>query len=72
VITDKAVFGFHPETKEMQVVSVHPGVKLDEVLDSMGFRPVVPRDIPETEPPSTDQVRLIREAIDPHHILLVA
>ena len=72
VITDKAVFGFHPETKEMQVLSVHPGVKLPEVLDSMGFRPVVPKDTPETEPPSADQVRLIREKIDPHHILLVA
>jgi glutaconate CoA-transferase subunit B len=72
VITDKAVFGFHPETKDMQVQSVHPGVKLPEVLDSMSFRPVVPKEIPETEPPTAEQVRLIREQIDPHHILLVA
>jgi len=72
VITDKAVFGFHPETKEMQLLSVHPGVTLEEVLDAMSFRPGLPKDRGETEPPTTDQVRLIRQAIDPNRILLVA
>ena len=32
VITDKAVFGFHPETKKMMLVSIHPGNKLEDVL----------------------------------------
>jgi glutaconate CoA-transferase subunit B len=72
VITDKAVFGFHPVTKEMQVQSVHPGVTLDEVLASMSFRPAIPKELPATEPPTTEQVRLIRQEIDPNRILLVA
>lgn len=72
VITDKAVFDFHPETKEMQVHSVHPGATLEEVLASMSFRPVIPKEIPATEPPTTEQVRLIRQEIDPNRILLVA
>ncbi|HSB72950.1 MAG TPA: CoA-transferase [Candidatus Methylomirabilis sp.] len=72
VITDKAVFDFHSETREMQVHSVHPGVTLDEVLASMSFRPAIPKEVPATEPPTTDHVRLIRQAIDPNHILLVA
>lgn len=72
VITDKAVFGFHPETKEMQVQSLHPGVTLEEVLESMSFRPVVPKDLGQTEPPTPEQVRLIRQEIDPNRILLVA
>lgn len=72
VITDKAVFGFHPETKEMQVLSVHPGVTMDAVLDAMGFRPAIPADVPVTERPTTDQIRLIRQEIDPNRILLVA
>jgi glutaconate CoA-transferase subunit B len=72
VITDKAVFGFHPETKEMQVQSVHPGVMLDEVLASMSFRPVVCKEVPTTEPPTTEHVGLIRREIDPNRILLVA
>jgi glutaconate CoA-transferase subunit B len=72
VITDKAIFGFHETTREMQVLSVHAGVTIDEVLAEMGFRPRVPASVPVTEPPSVEQVRLIREAIDPRRILLVA
>jgi glutaconate CoA-transferase subunit B len=72
VITDKAIFGFAADTKEMEILSVHPGVALDDVLDNMGFRPRIPAEVPATEPPTAEQVRLIREAIDPNDILLVA
>ena len=72
VITDRAIFGFHEVTKEMQILSVHAGVTVDDVLSEMSFRPLVPERVPVTEPPTTDQVRLIRESIDPHQILLIA
>jgi glutaconate CoA-transferase, subunit B len=72
VITDKAVLGFREGTREMELLSVHPGVTLDDVLAAMSFRPHVGPDIPATEVPTTEQVRLIREAIDPNGILLVA
>lgn len=72
VITDKAVFGFHAQTREMELLSLHPGSTLEEVLDGMSFHPLVPSDVPVTEPPTTEQVRLIRETIDPNRILLVA
>jgi len=65
VITDKAIFGFHPETKQMMLMSIHPGNTLDDVLGTMGFAPIVPQQVPFTEPPSGDQVRLIRDVIDP-------
>ncbi len=65
VITDKAIFGFHPVTKQMSVQSIHPGNTLDDVLETMGFKPVVPENIPFTEPPTAEQLRLIREVIDP-------
>jgi hypothetical protein len=31
----------------------------------MSFQPIVPDDLPTTEPPTVEQVRLIREEIDP-------
>jgi glutaconate CoA-transferase subunit B len=65
VITDKAIFGFHPETKQMMVHSIHPGITLEDVLGTMGFAPIVPDRVPFTEPPEADQLRLIREVIDP-------
>jgi glutaconate CoA-transferase, subunit B len=70
VITDKAIFGFHPETKEMILLSIHPGNTLEDVLDTMGFKPVIPKSLPFTESPSPDQLKLIRESIDPQRIYM--
>lgn len=72
VITDRAIFGFHPATREMEVLSIHAGFTLDDVLAEMSFRPLAADTVPVTEPPTTEQVRLIREAIDPRRILLIA
>jgi glutaconate CoA-transferase subunit B len=68
VITDKAVFGFHPETKKMMVMTIHPGNTLDDVIGSMGFMPEIPKDVPITEPPTREQIRIIREELDPQKI----
>jgi glutaconate CoA-transferase subunit B len=70
VITDKAIFSFHPETKQMMLASIHPGNTLDDVLGSMGFRPLVPAQVPFTEPPTAEQIRLIREVIDPQRMYM--
>lgn len=68
VITDKAIFGFDPETKRMTLQSIHPGCTLEDVLGTMGFKPIVPAQVPFTEPPTPAQVRIIREEIDPEGI----
>ncbi len=65
VITDKAVFDFSPENKRMRLVSIHPGNTLEDVLANLAFEPIVPSDLPTTEPPTAEHVRLIREEIDP-------
>ena len=70
VITDKAILGFHPETKQMMLMSIHPGNTLDDVLETMGFEPIVPQQVPFTEPPTKDQVRLIRDVIDPQRMYM--
>ena len=66
VITDKAVFGFDPVSERMRIESIHPDSSIDDVLDNMNFQPIVPDNIPITEPPTVEQIRLIREEIDPH------
>lgn len=70
VITDRAIFGFHEESKEMEVLSVHSTSSMDDVLAEMGFVPRVPEDVPTTQAPTTDELRLIRDVIDPRRILL--
>lgn len=72
VITDQCVLSFDNERKEMQLESLHPGVSLEQVLDNMGFRPRVPEQIAATPEPTEEQIRIIRETIDPNQSLLRA
>lgn len=65
LITDKAVFGFDPVSKRVRLESIHPGITLEDVLANMSFEPILPDDLPVTEAPTAEQVRLIREEIDP-------
>lgn len=70
VITNKAIFKFNELSREMELVSIHPGNTLEDVLGTMGFKPVLPKEVPFTEPPSPEQVRLIREVIDPQQLYM--
>lgn len=65
VITDKAIFDFDPESQRMRLKSIHPSTTLEDVLCNMNFKPILPDELPVTEPPTAEQVRLIREEIDP-------
>jgi glutaconate CoA-transferase subunit B len=63
VVTDLAVFGF--DAGEMVVESLHPGVTREMLLDSMAWEPHWGAEVGVTEPPSVDELRLIREELDP-------
>jgi hypothetical protein len=49
----------------MRLVSLHPGVTLDQVVEHTGFELVIPERVPETRAPSDAELRLLRERIDP-------
>jgi glutaconate CoA-transferase subunit B len=70
VITDRAIYGFHNESRKMMLISIHPGNTLDDVISTLGFQPVVPHQVPFTEPPTPEQLRLIREVIDPERMYM--
>jgi len=65
VITDMAVLGFDAKTHAMSLVSLHPGVRLEELVENTGFPLHIPNDIPMTPLPSAAELRLLREEIDP-------
>ena len=54
----------------MRLKSLHPGVTREEVLDRMSFVPEMPEAHVETEPPGPRALHLIRNVIDPQHVLL--
>jgi acyl CoA:acetate/3-ketoacid CoA transferase beta subunit len=69
VISNLAVYDFATPDHTMRLKSTHPGVSLDEVLANTGFELVVEGEIPETRMPTTEELRLIRERIDPEGLL---
>jgi glutaconate CoA-transferase subunit B len=68
VVTDLATFGFDEETGEMTLRTLHPGVTLEDVKANMGWDPRVAPDLQETLPPTDDELRLLREELDPQGI----
>jgi glutaconate CoA-transferase subunit B len=66
VITDKAVLGFDDSTRKMKLISIHPRVSLDDLIDHTGFSLIIPERVETTPPPTKVQLRYIREVIDPH------
>jgi glutaconate CoA-transferase, subunit B len=66
VITDKALFNFDNPDREMQLSALYPGITLKEVQAEVGW-PLRQADaIQEAAAPSAEELRLIREELDPH------
>jgi len=68
VVTNKCIFTFDEVTGEMALESLHPGVEMAEVQAEVGWELKVARDLRETEPPTAEELRLLREELDPGRI----
>jgi glutaconate CoA-transferase subunit B len=65
VVTDLGTYGFDEATGEMTLRTRHPGVSLDDVKANMGWEPKVATDLGVTPAPTEEELRLIREELDP-------
>lgn len=70
VITDLAVMGYRDDTKRMEVLSLHPGVSLEQVRDATGFELHVHDPLETTDPPHEAELRILREEVDPHRYII--
>lgn len=69
VITNLALMGFDEVTCKMKLISVHPGVTVDEVVENTGFPLMVPDQVGTSPAPNDDQLRILKE-IDPAGIII--
>jgi glutaconate CoA-transferase subunit B len=70
VITDLAVMGYDEISKRMQVRSLHPGATLEQVRAATGFELGVLQPLAITAAPLDDELRILREEVDPHRYVL--
>jgi glutaconate CoA-transferase, subunit B len=60
VITDLGVLEPDPDTCELTLVRVHPGVTVDQVRDATGWDLAVTPDLRTTEPPTATELETLR------------
>jgi glutaconate CoA-transferase subunit B len=65
VITDKAILDFENPEREMQLVSLYPGVTADEVKAAVGWDLRLAETVDETPAPTAEEMHLIRVELDP-------
>ena len=65
VVTNLAVLVRDHDERPFRIESVHPGVTPEQVVEATGFELEVPDDVPITAAPTHEQLRLLREQIDP-------
>ena len=61
LITDLALFAPDPETKEMAVVSIHPGVTREQIQENTGWPVKFAAKVAETTPPTAQELEVLRE-----------
>ncbi|HEY2478606.1 MAG TPA: CoA-transferase [Solirubrobacterales bacterium] len=66
LVTNLGVFDWGGPEGTMRIVSLHPGVGREEVVAATGFDLAADGEVPETRSPTAEELRLIREEIDPH------
>jgi glutaconate CoA-transferase subunit B len=65
VVTDLGTYGFDEASGEMTLLTMHPGVTMDDVRSNTGWDPRVSPDLGETPRPTEEELRIIREELDP-------
>lgn len=70
VVTDLGVFRFDSANHEMWLTDIHPGVQLDDIKNNVGWPLKIADRLLITEPPTADELRIIREELDPDRIYI--
>ncbi len=64
VITHLGIFGFDEKSRRMRLDALHPGATVEEVVERTGFEMIIPKKVPYTQAPTTEELRILRE-LDP-------
>jgi acyl CoA:acetate/3-ketoacid CoA transferase beta subunit len=70
VITQLGIYGFDGRTKRLKLIALHPGVSVDEVLENSQFEIILPDRIETSPEPTDEELRILREEIDPAGIVI--
>ena len=61
LVTDLCIFEPDPETREMTVTSIHPGVTREQIAENTGWTVRYAASVAETAPPTAPELEALRE-----------
>jgi acyl CoA:acetate/3-ketoacid CoA transferase beta subunit len=65
VVSNLGVFDVKGPDDSLRLLSVHPGLTVDDVREATGFDLQVDTDVPTTREPTLEELVIIREVLDP-------
>jgi len=68
VITNLGCYEFRDG--EMVLTSLHPGCTVEQVQENLGWEVKVASALETTDPPHPEELRIIREELDPNHLYI--
>jgi len=70
VVSTLALMDYDRDTCRLRLVATHPGVTTSDVIANTGFELIIPGQVGVNEPPSAEELRLLREEIDPERFYI--
>ena len=70
VVTSKALFGFDDTSKRLMLLGALRGFTTEQILAEMEFAPLVAAGVEELPPPTSEELRILREEIDPARTII--
>ncbi|MCP4748595.1 MAG: 3-oxoacid CoA-transferase [Desulfobacteraceae bacterium] len=70
IITDLAVMGFDDKTKTMVVESINPGATKEQIQENTGFELLFSDNLSSTSEPKPEELKILREEVDPTKLVI--
>lgn len=70
VITQLGIYGFNKKSNKLELLSLHPGEKIDAIRNSSTFDIIIPDEIKSSPTPTKEYLKILREEVDPVGIVL--
>lgn len=65
VVSTMGLMDYEPSSCRMRLKGLYPGVTVQEIITNTGFELIMPAKVDDIPAPSTEELRLLREEIDP-------
>jgi len=70
IVTDVGILEPSPDDGELELACVYPNVAVDEVKQKVGWPLRVRKTLEHVAPPTAEELRLLREVLDPSHLYI--